>query len=125
MVKQSAAVLVAISLLMTGWAARAAVSDLEFYTGDDLATQCSATPAEPDFQSRLAQCAGYVMGVSDAVQADQGAGRRAPTVCIQAGTRVSLLVMLVQRFLEAHPEKARIAAQDLVVEALSASYPCR
>jgi hypothetical protein len=116
--------LAAIALVITAAGARAAGTDLEFYTGEELMDQCSATPADPDFQPRQARCAGYVMGVSDAVQAAQGAGGAA-AVCIPAGTAAPQLVNAVQRFLEAHPDKRRFAAKDLVQEALAASFACR
>jgi hypothetical protein len=35
------------------------------------------------------------------------------------------VVATVGGYLQAHPEKRPLAAQDLVIEALSAAYPCR
>ena len=58
-------------------AARA--GDLEFLTGEALYAQCSAKPAAADYLPRQARCAGYVLGVSDALQAArraQGAAQR-------------------------------------------------
>jgi hypothetical protein len=116
--------LAAMAVVVCAAGARAAGTDLEFYTGEELFDQCSTTPADPDFQPREARCAGYVMGVSDAIQAAQGAGG-AGLVCIPAQTAAPQLVNVVQRFLEAHPDKRRFAARDLVQEALAASFACR
>jgi len=123
MARTLAAALAASVLLLPAAASRAAGTDLEFYTGDELIDQCSATPADLDFQPREARCAGYVMGVSDAIQASQGAGGLA-VVCIPAQTNATQLITAVQRFLQAHPDKRRFAAKDLVQEALSAAFPC-
>jgi hypothetical protein len=99
-------------------------ADLEFYTGEALYAQCAAKPGEADAALRAARCAGYVLGVSDAQQAAQGAGA-AGRVCIPATAGSTLLVEAVTRFLEAHADKRPLAAQDLVLEALSAQFPCR
>jgi hypothetical protein len=116
--------LLAAALAMTagGWAAHA--GDLEFFTGESLYAQCSAKPAATDYLPRQARCAGYVLGVSDAQQAVQGAGG-AGKVCLPVTASSTQLVMSVDRFLDAHPEKRRLAAQDLVIEALSVDFPCK
>lgn len=116
--------LVAVLLLVGGGPARAAGSDLEYYTGDELFAQCTAAPADADYQPRQARCVGYVLGASDAQQAAQGAGS-ASSICITASTGAQALADTVRRYLEAHPEKRHVAAQDLVREALTESYPCK
>jgi hypothetical protein len=119
---RSAAILAALAL--SAAASAAAAGDLEFYTGEALYAQCSAKPSSADYQPRQARCAGYVLGVSDALQAAQGAG--APNrVCLPATAASTQLVESVGRYLDAHPEKRRLAAQDLVIEALSEQFPCR
>jgi len=110
--------------LMGAGRARAAGPDLEYYTGDELFAQCSAAPADADYQPRQARCVGYVLGVSDAEQAAQGAGSGL-SICITPSTGAQALADVVRRYLEAHPEKRHVAAQDLVREALIASYPCK
>jgi len=102
----------------------APASDLEFFTGKLLYAQCSAKPGEPDYASHALQCASYVLGVSDAQQAAQGAGAP-PRVCLPGTATAPALVAAVSDFLQAHPDKRPLAAQDLVIEALSAAYPCR
>ena len=119
--KRSAAV-VAVVLAAAGLAAPASkaatTSDLEYYTGATLFTQCQAKDAA------ALRCAGYVMGVSDAQQARQGAG--APgRVCLPPTATETQIVATVVGYLAAHPEKRPLAAQDLVLEALAATYPCR
>jgi hypothetical protein len=107
-------------LAPAAWAA----SDLEFYTGDSLYAQCQARPGEADYQTHALRCAGYVLGVSDAQQARQGAGQPG-RVCLPGTATANDVVSKVSAYLVAHPEKRQLAAQDLVIEALAAAYPCR
>ena len=99
-------------------------ADLEFYTGDALYAQCAAKPADPDYAVRHARCASYIIGVSDAQQAGQGAGA-APKVCLPETAGSPQLVTAVEAFLETHADKRPLAAHDLVVEALTAQFPCK
>jgi hypothetical protein len=122
MIKRWTAVMAAIGLMAP--AASAAAGDLEFYTGETLFAQCSARPGEADYAAHSLRCAGYVLGVSDAQQAAQGAGARG-RVCLPASASATQVVATVSGYLVAHPEKRPLAAQDLVIEALSAAYPCR
>lgn len=124
MVKSATAVLTAIFAATAGLSARAAGTDLEFFIGEGLYAQCLADPAQADGQARRARCEGYILGVSDALQAEAGAGGRA-VVCLPPTATEPQLVETVRAFLEAHPEKRQIAAQDLVREALAAAYPCK
>ena len=120
MIKRSAAVLAALAAIGLAASAprAAAASDLEYYTGETLFTQCQARDAA------ALRCAGYVLGVNDAQQARQGAG--APgRVCLPATANEDQIVATVKAYLAAHPEKRPLAAQDLVIEALAATYPCR
>jgi len=123
--KRWAAALAAVGLApLIAPPAWAAASDLEFYTGETLYAQCSARPGEPDYATHSLRCAGYVLGVSDAQQAAQGAGGRG-RVCLPGTATANQVVATVGAYLQAHPEKRPLAAQDLVIEALGAAYPCR
>ena len=98
-------------------------ADLEFFTGQDLYAACSARPTDADLSTREAWCGGYVIGVSDAQQAAQGAG--APSrVCLPASANAAAMAQVVRAYLEAHQEKRPLAAKDLVIQALAAAYPC-
>ena len=46
-------------------------------------------------------------------------------VCYPAAVTADKMVTAVTSFLTAHPDKRPLAAQDLVIEALSAQYPCK
>jgi len=118
-----AAALMAIGIAFSA-SAPAPAADLEFFTGESLSTQCTAKPGDADFASKQGRCVGYVVGVSDAQQAGQGLGA-AQRVCFPAGVTATQMVAAVSGFLAAHPEKRPLAAQDLVVEALAAQYPCK
>jgi hypothetical protein len=118
-----AAMLAAVGLGASASSA-AAAGDLEYYTGETLYEQCSARAGEARYVADSLRCAGYVLGVSDAQQARQGAG--APgRVCLPATASATQVVATVGAYLAAHPEKRPLAAQDLVLEALAATYPCR
>jgi hypothetical protein len=104
--------------------APAMAGDLEFFTGEMLYADCSAKLADADYAPRHARCSGYVLGVSDAQQAMQGAGG-AGRVCLPATAGSTQLMQSVNRYLEAHADKRRLAAQDLVLDALSADFPCK
>ncbi len=117
---RSAAIVAVVA--MTAGAARA--GDLEYFTGSTLSADCSVQPAASDYLQRHARCEGYILGVNDAQQAAQGAGRPA-RVCLPASASSTELIMSVNRYLNAHPEKRGIAAQDLVLEALSTDFPCK
>ena len=120
---RSLAILLAIGLGLAA-AASAPAADLEFFTGESLSAQCSAKPGDADFAAKQARCVGYVVGVSDSEQAGQGQGA-VGRVCYPAGVTADKMVAAVTAFLTAHPEKRPLAAQDLVVEALAAQYPCK
>lgn len=118
----------AAALMATGMALAATTpapaADLEFFTGESLSTLCTAAPGDADYTTRQGRCLGYVVGVSDAQQAGQGLGA-AQRVCFPAGVTATQMVATVSAFLASHPEKRPLAAQDLVVEALAAQYPCK
>ena len=118
-----AAILTALGLVLAA-SAPSRAADLEFFTGESLSAQCAAKSGDADFATRQGRCVGYVVGVSDAEQAGQGQGG-AQRVCYPAGVTATQMVVAVTDFLAAHPEKRPLAAQDLVVEALAAHYPCR
>jgi hypothetical protein len=116
---------IAAALMAVSWLASspAAAGDLEFFTGQSLYAECSAKPGAPDYPQRAARCVGYVIGVSDALQAAQGAGA-SQRVCLPATASAAQVVDAVAKYLADHPDKRPIAAQDLVSEALSQKYPC-
>ncbi len=120
--------LTAVSALLAAAGAHAAPSDREFYTGEALYQRCAAGPADTDFATRKAACRGYVLGVSDALQAGQApapvAGvARAAAICLP-DIDADQMTEAVSRYLTEHPETRRYAAPDLVYMSLKAAYPC-
>jgi hypothetical protein len=126
MTKVTAACTAVISTLtlMLAMGSSARSADLEFFTGESLGAQCAAKPGDTDFAAKQGRCVGYVVGVSDSEQAGQGQGA-AQRICFPAGVTATAMVTTVSGFLAAHPEKRPLAAQDIVVEALAAQYPCK
>jgi hypothetical protein len=122
MIKALAAVAASGLLLLN--AAPASATDLEYFTGQQLYADCSAKPGDADGSMHSSRCLGYVLGVSDVQQAAQGAGGP-QRVCLPATVGAPALVTVVTGFLQAHVDKRPLAAEDLVIEALSAAYPCK
>lgn len=119
---------VATGAALAGASASAAPGDREFYNGEALYQRCSAGPADPDFTARKAACRGYVLGVSDGLQAGQGSAPiagppRAAAICLP-DIDSDQMVETVARYLREHPDSRRYAGPDLVYMALKAAYPC-
>jgi len=116
---------VAAAGAMASTGAQAAEQDREFFTGDTLYQRCAAAPADLDYAASHAACRAYVLGVSDAMQAAQGAGRGAtPAICL-GDADADKVVEQVTAYLSGHPENRRFAAPDVVAAALRATYACR
>ncbi len=88
-----------------------------FMDGDKLLAKCNEDPGEG-----LAVCVGYVAGIADVLLTDSVRGRRA---CMSLSVMTEQMVDAVRRWLEAHPDDRRYAANGLVAEALSAAFPCK
>ena len=113
-----------VAMLAVASASAAPCADLEYYAGSDLALECAAKPGDVDYAVRHGRCEGYVIGVSDAQQAAQGA---APTgrICLPPATTPQQLVTAVNSYLAAHPEKQGLSAHDLVLDSLQVQFPCK
>ncbi len=88
-----------------------------FMDGDRLLAKCNEDPGEG-----LAVCVGYVAGIADVLLMDSVRGRRA---CMSLSVMTEQMVDAVRRWLEAHPDDRRYAANGLVAEALSTAFPCK
>jgi hypothetical protein len=119
----------ALALSLMASSAAAVEYDRQFYTGEAVHQRCAAAPADADYAARRAACRGYILGVSDALQAAQGVAQGAqagarPAVCL-GEVEADRLVEQVTSYLAAHPENRRYAASDVIAVALKATYPCR
>ena len=88
-----------------------------FMDGDKLLAKCNEDPGEG-----LAVCVGYVAGIADVLLTDSVRGRRA---CMSLSVMTEQMVDAVRRWLEAHPDDRRYAANGLVAVALSTAFPCK
>ena len=116
--------MLSLTVLLAASAASAAPSDREFYSGATLYQRCAS--AEPAMHGA---CRAYVLGVSDALQAGQGAApvtgpSRAAAVCLAEDSSPDQLLQRVAAYLENHSEMRALAAADLVYLALKDAYPC-
>lgn len=60
---------------------------------------------------------GFVYGVAQAYNGS--------LICVPEGTKAGHVVSIVTKFLEDNPEKWNKAANDIVLEALSSTFPCK
>ena len=60
---------------------------------------------------------GYVAGVNDALTGQ--------LLCTPPGVRIHQVVVLVKKYVHAHPEMLKRPASHSVIEALSQAYPCK
>jgi Rap1a immunity proteins len=73
-----------------------------------------------------ALCFGYVVGVSDAMQAAQATGGAlfGWQACLPPSTTAEQVMEVAVRFLIAHAEAQQSSASGLVAKALSDAFPC-
>src|SRR5262249_46932591 len=92
---------------------------LNYISGNILWETCS--PSQHDTNNWL--CMGYITGITDAVEAQNGSfmGRR---VCIQSQVTPGQIVDVVVQFLGQHPEIREYAAPGLIAGALAKAFPC-
>ncbi len=92
-------------------AARADASP--FYTGRQFLRMCAPPSTQATFP-----CGGYVMGAYDAALGGDA------SICLTRGARDSTLLAAVVQYLTDNPDQESGNAATLVVDAISAAYPC-
>jgi hypothetical protein len=93
-----------------------------YITGDRLIATCSSR-SEGD----NALCLGYILGVTDAMQASKASGRALIfgwRACLPPETTSQGLRDVAVHFLIAHPGVRQSSASGLVAKALSEAYSC-
>lgn len=86
-------------------------------SGDDLAGQCQVGSS-----LAIIVCHIYIHAVSDVLETDSVAGRRA---CIPTIADIDQSVNIVVDWLKEHPAEGQKSASGVVAKALSATYPCK
>jgi hypothetical protein len=86
-------------------------------SGHDLFEQCKAAPDA--FYSGA--CAGYIVGVADAMSGNPVAGFNA---CIPSGVPRQQLEDVAVKYMTDHPDFRQYTAASLVASALSEGFPC-
>jgi hypothetical protein len=84
-----------------------------FVTGNQLYESCTAPVNNKSFV-----CAGYVQGLTDALDV-RG------TICTPAGITVGQAMDVVVNYLRAHPQYRQISASLLAGAALGEAFPCK
>lgn len=84
--------------------------------GDDLLLQCQTSSS-----LAVIACHIYIHAVSDVLEKDPVAGRRA---CIPANADIDRSVKVIVDWLVQHADQRQQPASDAVARALSAAYPC-
>jgi hypothetical protein len=116
--------LVAPAVLAMAAAAPCVAQDLTmpgYITGDRLIKECRSV-----VQRDSALCIGYIIGVSDAMQAaqDTGGSLFGWQACLPPGTTAEQVTKAAVRFLIAHPEAQPSSASGIIAKALSDAFPC-
>jgi hypothetical protein len=94
-----------------------------YVNGWDLLEICKASPASPHYRLKVAQCMGYVVGVSDTF--DCTSKLHGFNWSSTAPTTQSDLVKVTVDWLDGHPNLLNHKSDGLVAAALSEAFPCR
>ena len=94
-----------------------------YVNGWDLLEICKASPSSPLYRLKVAQCTGYVVGVSDTFDCTSklhGFNWSSTTPDTQSD-----LVKVTVDWLNNHPNLLNHKSDGLVAAALSEAFPCR
>lgn len=112
--------LVAVAMLLA--LGQAGSARAGYVTGGELLGSCRPARIDPVYRLKVAECRGYVVGVSDSFDCR----RHNQDFSWENRSRVSQeeLVNVVIAWLESHPETHFYQADGLVAAALSEAFPC-
>lgn len=89
-----------------------------FKTGEDLVRQFNMGP-----EGRAEQAA-YIVGVLDGERIVSTVAKFKSPICLPNGVPTQHLSLVVQQWLEKHPERQSQQAANLVLTAVKESFPC-
>jgi hypothetical protein len=96
----------------------------QWMDGDNLARVCD--PVQEGHLFRPGVCSGYIMA---AIDLDEDLTTRGviskPLFCMPEDVPITRVTTVVTGFLKAHPERRGDSAGMLVIDALSAEFPCK
>ena len=100
-----------------------------YLDGDQLLSKCKeaikGANGDANYNSSDTNlCFGYLQSAADTHHAYTKSGLVEPIFCRPEGISVGKLVVIVVKFLEAHPDVLHNAAGGLVSAALRAAFPC-
>ncbi|MDG2306641.1 MAG: Rap1a/Tai family immunity protein [Candidatus Binatia bacterium] len=90
-----------------------------FKTGEDLVRQFNMGD-----EGRAEQSA-YIVGVLDGENIVSTVAKFKSPICLPSGVPTQHLSLLVQEWLESHPDRQHQQAANLVLTAVKESFPCR
>jgi Rap1a immunity proteins len=92
-----------------------------YMAGNGLTKACTSVVLRDN-----ALCIGYIIGISDAMQAAQATGGAlfGWQACLPPSATAEQVTEVAVRFLIAHPEAQQSSAGDLIAKALSDAFPC-
>ena len=100
-----------------------------FRLGNNLQRECSGFNSSSftthedgtiDITAMYSGCFEYILGVSDDIQMGSK-----DVVCLPTGVIASSVVLVVTKYIDAHPEELHKSAVAIVRKALSSAFPCR
>jgi hypothetical protein len=98
-----------------------------FENGDSLYKHCTAPTAsftDPTASFFRGVCAGYVIGIVDAMASPEGTPVAGVSACPPRDADIGHAVDVVTQFLASDPERGHRAATGLVAQALAQTFPC-
>ena len=95
-----------------------------FMGGRELNELCNSSIADPEFVSKKARCSTYVIGVIDGHSTLMPFGSKNPRFCIPVNAVRGQGPAVVSKWLRENSWRDDEFASDIVVRALSKSFPC-
>jgi len=109
--------LITVAALAVWWPG---VAEGYFADGNELFSQCSAKPADPDYASESQLCLGYVVGVIDSREFELGA-----ELCASPKPTKAQIRDTVVHYLQNNPTQRALPAAALIVNALLQGFQCQ
>jgi hypothetical protein len=105
-------------LLVFLWAVPTPAFSAGFMSGNELFSSCTANTNTITGVERMAECQGYLMGLTD------GLGENG-VICTPANIIFKQVEDIVLNYLRAHPERRQYSASSEASLALRSAFPCK
>jgi Rap1a immunity proteins len=100
-------------------------ANANFLSGNDLFRSCSTEKDSNVYYQEQARCYAYILGSYDTLDLFGRVEGTSPLVCSPNGLVANQVVDIVVAYLKNNPETRHWGASDIVMMALSKSFPCK